>query len=487
MNIFKKYKFKKIDAIIVVSLIIIAGVILFNAGILPGPPEPESPAINFEQDKTENKLIVISVSSVIKWSDILIEGNCNTSGLSTYVVIGDEITQCDGKITIIYRPADTVLGSWNFVKIDDLPISLPFPPSSPKRGITPEDERAHFDDMLSTVTREWWSYNMVFDKDSDLAGWAVTISFNHMARNDLILTKPDMMVLTLHGPNGEEYGGVVNNQRGGGIIWDPTLKVKSSDKEIIIEYEKSYVQGMHPEWIIHIEDDQIDQNHEIVMDLKFFAPELAIWTYHNRFIAEGKSNIASYMFTGCKVTGKIIINGNEHTVKGIGQHEHSWSTSLIKSLISGWDWSHITLENGWNIYYSNYYLTSQIKSSTNYRINPLGTMLITTDKGRTITLLKDIEIKIEDSEKVSLLVKTPTEMSINAKPGVTQPLLKTYDIVLDLNIEFKDSISEKFGLIDIVGMNIGRSTVSGKITWTDDDGDHDISLTGISSMWTMRH
>ncbi len=480
-----KLKLRKIDAIIIVALIVIAGIILFKVGYIPSPPKPEAPAINFEQDEKNHKLIVTSVSTVVKWSDIRIEGQCNISGLTTYVVTGDEITNCRGTITIIYKPTDTVYGTWRFMIKDELPISFPFRLSSPPRGITPDDEGAHYNKI--GVNREWWYYSTVFSKTSELAGWTVSISFNHMARTDLLLTKPDMLVVTLHGPNGEEYGGMINKYRGEGLIWEPTLQVRSSDKEIILEFEDSWVQGMHPAWYVHIEDNDVDENHDITMDLEFFAPNLAIWTHHNRLFNEEKSKIASYMFTGCTVTGTVTIDGKEHRVDGIGRHEHSWSTGLLKPLIKGWDWCHMTLDNGWNIYYSNYYLTSQIISSRTYKINPLSTLIITTDKGETLTLLEDIEITIADSERISLLLKRPSEISLNAKPGASQPLLKTYDIVLNLNIKFDNSFEKKLGLLGPVGMNIGRSTVSGKITWSDEDGDHDIDLKGIGSMWTMRH
>jgi hypothetical protein len=482
-----KYKLRKIDAIIIVILMIIAGSILFKVGYIPSPPKEEAPAINFEQDEKNHKLIVTYVSTVIKWSDIRIEGQCNISGLTTYVVEGDELTECSGQITLIYKPTDMVYGTWTFIKRDDLPPTLPISPSHPTTGTTPEDEGAHYNKI--GVNREWWYYSVVFDKGSELPGWTVSVSFNHMARNDLLLSKPDMLVITLHGPDEKDvYGGILNRQRGGGIIWDPTLQVKSSDKEIILEFEDSYVQGMYPEWKVHIVDNGADETHDIVMDLDFIASSQAIWTYHSRLLNEGKSNIASYMFTGCEVAGTITIDGEDYRVKGIGRHEHSWSTSLLKPLIKGWDWCHITLENGWNIYYSNYYLTSQILSSRTHKINPLSTVLITTDKGNTLTLLENIDITIADSEKVSLLLKRPTDINIYAEPGLTQPLLGTYDIVLDLNIKFEKSIGKEFlGLLDIVDMNIGRSTVTGRITWSDEEGDHDIDLNGIGSMWTMRH
>jgi hypothetical protein len=36
-------------------------------------------------------------------------------------------------------------------------------------------------------------------------------------------------------------------------------------------------------------------------------------------------------------------------------------------------------------------------------------------------------------------------------------------------------------------MKIGRNTVTGEITWSDDDGEHEINLNGIGTIWNMRH
>lgn len=477
-------KLKKLDAIILVSLIVIAGGVLYTIGLFPSAPEETGPSINFEKDEKNNKLIVTYVSTVVRWSDLIIDGNCNTSGLSTYVVEGDEITDCNGEITIIYRPTERVIDSWTFVRKDVLPENFPIDPRYP-RGIVPNDEGSHFDDLLSLVKREWWYYTAVFDKNSELAGWSITISFNHMAYGDLLLTKPDMMVVTLHGPDGEEFGGFVNRPR----LLGTTLKVKSSNSEVIIDFEDSWVQGIYPEWVVHVEGEDIDKNNDIMMHLTFTAPSLAIWTHNNRPIQESKSQIASYIFTSCEVKGTVMINGKEHSVSGVGSYDHSWSTSLLKQIIKGWDWCHITLENGWNIYYSNYYLTSQITTSNTYKFDKFSTVIITTDKGKTITPLEDVEITIENSERINLLLKRPSEITLKAQPSSAQPLLATYGINLELSIKFDDAIEEKFGIaiLEPVGMDVGRSTITGRVTWSDDDGDHDISLNGIGSMWTMRH
>ncbi|GAI89981.1 unnamed protein product, partial [marine sediment metagenome] len=99
-------KFKKIDAVIIVALIIIAGFVILKINIKPPIGEKETPTITFIVDETGRKLIVDTVSAEVLWKDIKILGSCTKSYLSTYVEEGDEITDCKGTITFIYIPND---------------------------------------------------------------------------------------------------------------------------------------------------------------------------------------------------------------------------------------------------------------------------------------------------------------------------------------------------------------------------------------------
>ena len=121
----------------------------------------------------------------------------------------------------------------------------------------------------------------------------------------------------------------------------------------------------------------------------------------------------------------------------------------------------------------------------------IAIMMVLSIMGWTVVNFSTADLRassrILDSERVSILLKRPTQINIKAKPGLSQPLLATYDIELDITIDFRKSIEEKYGFIDIVGMSVGRSTVSGSIFWNDEEGDHNIELDGICTMWTMRH
>ncbi len=121
------------------------------------------------------------------------------------------------------------------------------------------------------------------------------------------------------------------------------------------------------------------------------------------------------------------------------------------------------------------------------KVNPFGSLIITTDKGNTITILNNINPEITKSEdELFPFVKMPTEININAKAGVVQPLLSTYNIELDIEITAENTYEKVWKFPTYVGMNVGMNTVSGTLSWTDDEGNHEIELNGIGTIWSMR-
>ena len=84
-------------------------------------------------------------------------------------------------------------------------------------------------------------------------------------------------------------------------------------------------------------------------------------------------------------------------------------------------------------------------------------------------------------------VQMPSKISVDAKPSIFQPLIKPCDMDLELEIEIDNAYSRVWKLPTYIGMKVGRSVVSGKLSWTDDDGEkQEVELAGIGSIWSMR-
>jgi predicted secreted hydrolase len=480
------YKLKKLDTIIIIALIVIAGIVLIRAGYFEPPITTKTPRITFYQDDAEKKLIVQETSTDVLWKNIEIQGICDTSGLSEYVVEGNEITQCEGTITLVYKPTGDILGSWTFTPKQRLPQTLITPND---RVVTPKDEGEHYKGVLGV--REWWYYTVIFDQGSELPGWTLTISFNHMSRLDLFATKPDILFVSLLSPDGARYGGKIEKERpllGEYGLRDPTLQVDSSDNGFRVSFDKSYIQGKEPFWYVYIDSNELDKNHDIKIELKYNSVSPPYWTYNRRPIDNSKAKIASYIFLGCQVTGTVDIDGFKYNVKGVGHYEHTWASGIVtKALIKGWDWYQINFENGWTLYYSNYHLRHQLKATDESKINLYSSLIITTDQGNTLTVLENVDFKIIQSDKLFTFRYIPTEMQITGQASPTQLIIRDTNIKLDINLKQDTTLNHIWKGLTRVGMNIGRTRAQGTITWQDSYGEHIVELDGIGTSWNMRH
>lgn len=423
-------KLKKIDAIIVAALIITSGLFLVRAGYLNEFFFPQPPEIDTD---TEEEII------------------------------------------------------------EEEPIIPPnsFIPSF-RRAVSPQDEGVHYDKIR--IAREWWYFGAVFtDKESELYNWAVQISFHHMARGDLIGTaKPDLFVVNLYSPDGKHYGGMINKERYLGILNTGTLIASSPG--VNLQFENSWAEGSYPQWRVHANSNDIDPNHNIIIDLEFTTESLPIWTIGSRAFDQSKSSIANYLFMGCHVAGAIRIDGREYNVEGIGQHEHSWTPKAVTlGSINGWDWFYFVLENGWTIYSTTYHPAPQAITSKIPEITPLSMVLLSTDNGETFTELRNVEMLItRQDEQIFPFVKMPTDFRINAKPSinpiyvVSQSLLLGSSMNLDMEISVRNSYDKVWRFPTYMGMKTGYSEINGYLSWIDDDGDYKIPISGVGLSYSMR-
>jgi hypothetical protein len=194
------------------------------------------------------------------------------------------------------------------------------------------------------------------------------------------------------------------------------------------------------------------------------------------------------------VSGTITIDGEAYSVKGTGSHEHSWTPNVIRRLfIGGWDWFSLTLDNGWDIYAANYLPSPQAISGALSTVDPFGTLLISTNRGETITELKNVNLKItQRDEKVFPLVRLPSEFSLNANPSinplylVSQSLLYGTKTTLSGDISITHATNQIWKFPTYIGMKVGYCVIDGTISWTDDEGDHEVPIHGIGVSWNMR-
>jgi hypothetical protein len=128
-------------------------------------------------------------------------------------------------------------------------------------------------------------------------------------------------------------------------------------------------------------------------------------------------------------------------------------------------------------------LKSNIESNTDI----LTKLIITTDQGKTLTILEDINVKILQSDDILLILKIPIETQIKATTSLTQIILNSYNINLELKIKSENVFDNTWKKISPVSMRIGGISASGIITWSDDYGDHNVMLNGIGTIWNMRH
>lgn len=369
---------------------------------------------------------------------------------------------------------------------------LPTPPASLipsyRRDVSASDEGVHFDDLR--VSREWWYFTAVFnDTTSALQNWAVAVSFAHMARGDLFGTnKPDLLIVSLLGNGSEAYGGMINKQHYLGILRQGTLIAETPG--VKIQFENSWAEGAYPGWHLHADSQDIDSSHQVIIDLEYHALSLPIWTYGSRAFNNTQNELDSYVVLGCEVTGTVTIDGAMFQVKGAGTHEHTWTPHLIlHASLKSWDWFSFTLDNGWTVYSTNYQPTIQALSGH----DPINTFLITPDVGSTITELKDITLTVtQEDEKVFPLVKMPSGFSLEAYPNInmsyliSQSMLYGSELSLSSDIEVTHSTNKIWKFPTYFGMKVGYCTITGTISWTDEDGTHEVPIYGVGVSWSMR-
>ncbi|RKX44422.1 MAG: hypothetical protein DRP38_09420 [Thermotogae bacterium] len=354
---------------------------------------------------------------------------------------------------------------------------VPEPPPSfiipSRRTLTSIDEGCHYKSIL--VSREWWYFSAIFNESSDLDGWGVMVSFNHMAYGDMFgQFKPDILTVVLYDDSGNTYGGVTNAYRG-------TLEATTPGVDVC--FKNTWAEGKYPRWHVHAETRDVEYTeHTVVIDLDFFAHALPIWTFNTKLlINESDSKFASYVILGCEVSGQVTIDGKIYSVEGTGFHGHSWSPIYMrKFLIGGWDWIQVKLSNGWVLYISKFYPSPRVSAS----IDPFGTLLISTG-GDSITEFNIFDLEPKVSEKIFLFTRFPARYTLSAKK-THNILLERIDLRVNLDIKTTSTYQKVWKFPTYVGFKVGKCIVNGSISWLDGEQEISVDLDGEGSVCIIR-
>ena len=366
----------------------------------------------------------------------------------------------------------------------------PLPPESfitaSRRVVEPIDEGAHFKSKL-VVCREWWFFSVIFNS-SMLKNWSLTVGFAHMAYGDIFgKLKPDLFLLSLTDDKGNSYGGIINKDR----LIKKTLSAGSPG--VSLKFDNNWAEGSYPYWHVHIEDNDLDAKHDIIVDLDFVANSLPLWTVMDRFKLENmeKSNIAQYMVPSCTVVGNVTLDGNSFDASGIGYYEHSWTPFYIRRgmipvvRLNGWDTFYIHFDNGWDMYLHKIYPAPQFISSKTPRLNFVGCIILSYNGGEKITEFRTFQMKTTGSERKTMFVRMPTSFEISASKKFTI-LLEKVDLRLNLYIDLLGKCEKTWRFPSYIGMQTGLASVKGSISWFDGEKEVSIDLNGKATFWSTR-
>ena len=169
---------------------------------------------------------------------------------------------------------------------------------------------------------EWWYMDAAFDN-----GYSVGISWQ-------IIYKPVLRLVqfAIYDPQGKKTDVVAN--------FDPS-EVKTSMTSCDVTMGDNRLKEDYPRWSVDfcrdglgcslIFESLIEGFHTEPDGLVYFSEQPPKWI--GWVIAQPRA----------KVTGKLIINGKEIAVSGVGYHDHNWSNTWLTDLYRYWYWGRIYL------------------------------------------------------------------------------------------------------------------------------------------------
>ena len=191
---------------------------------------------------------------------------------------------------------------------------------------TPEEKHFALMPMYGEpVTGQWWFHQAVFDN-----GWTVQINFmimNWIPDVWLELQSPDGVTTVkhfLHAPEDLRYVPEVHD----------------------ISFGRSRIHGKWPNYEMHVEEEGF------VCDLAFEEVTQSVFMPPDGVFVGRMQSPATPVYLGYAVhprslvSGKMIVEGKEISVKGEGYHDHQWqNTPQSRFPATQWHWSSIKIKD----------------------------------------------------------------------------------------------------------------------------------------------
>ena len=175
---------------------------------------------------------------------------------------------------------------------------------------------------------EWWYFDAIFDN-----GYSMVTSW-HIGEMGTANPESRAVMFTIYDPDGKKTDARVEF---------PISAVFASTETCDVKMGDNHLHGEFPKWEIHFRSGDIGG------DLSFENLTQGLRTPPDGVFYIGRE---PPMYIGwaigqprARVTGKLILAGEEIPVSGLGYHDHNWGNVPIKKLYDHWYWGRLFLPN----------------------------------------------------------------------------------------------------------------------------------------------
>jgi hypothetical protein len=213
-------------------------------------------------------------------------------------------------------------------------VSILFAACAPSTTVAPTDPAAYqlkdIDDARHEFTvgenYEWWYMDASFDNGySFVTSWQII-----SAKVKDVLTPIRVIQFAIYDPQGKKTSALPFFNEENSSASTTSCDVRMGDNHIKGNYPRYQVEFLKDKVGCKLTFENLTQGFRNPPDgVTYFSREPE--RYMGWAIAQPKA----------KVTGKLILDGKEIPVTGIGYHDHNWGNTMLNDIYSFWHWGRI--------------------------------------------------------------------------------------------------------------------------------------------------